>query len=87
MRKRSPLVIIGRASLLYVAFCAAFAGTRVAMPATVGESHRVAVDGIEEGTARVELDGSEIVTVPASLLPAGTREGDVLTLTLSIEAR
>jgi hypothetical protein len=41
-------------------------------------SHRWAVDGIEEGMARIEEDGERMITVPVYLLPAGVREGQVL---------
>lgn len=38
------------------------------------------VDAIEEGVAAVEEDGARVVHVPAWILPPGTREGDVLTV-------
>src|SRR5690349_19436976 len=44
-------------------------------------SHRWAIDGISEGMARVEEDGERMITVPAYLLPAGAREGQVLQVT------
>lgn len=40
--------------------------------------HRWAVDGIEEGIARIEEDGERILTVPVTLLPVGTTEGQLL---------
>jgi hypothetical protein len=43
-------------------------------------SHRWAIDGIEEGMARIEEDGERMITVPVYLLPAGVREGQVLQL-------
>ena len=36
------------------------------------------VDSIEEGVAAVHQDNGRLVHVPAWILPAGTREGDVL---------
>jgi len=42
------------------------------------EGRRWVVDSIEEGVAAVEEDGARILHVPAGLLPAETREGDVL---------
>jgi len=36
------------------------------------------VDSIEEGTAAVQDEGGTLLHVPASLLPKGTSEGDVL---------
>jgi hypothetical protein len=44
-------------------------------------SHRWAVDGLEEGMARIEEDGERMITVPAYLLPAGAREGQILRVT------
>lgn len=44
-------------------------------------THRWAVDGISDGMARVEEDGERMITVPAYLLPAGAREGQVLQVT------
>jgi hypothetical protein len=43
--------------------------------------HRWAIDGIEEGMARVEEDGARTITVPQYLLPAGAKEGDILRVT------
>ncbi len=41
------------------------------------------VDQIENGVASVEIDGHRTVaTVPASILPQGVREGDVLRVTI-----
>lgn len=45
--------------------------------------HRWAVDAIEEGIARIEEDGERMITVPVTLLPPGTREGQVLRATRS----
>jgi hypothetical protein len=39
------------------------------------------IDGIEEGVARIEQDGGEMISLPASLLPAGAKEGQRLTVT------
>jgi hypothetical protein len=47
------------------------------------EEHRWAVDGIEEGIARIEEDGARMITVPRYLLPAGAREGQLLRVTTS----
>jgi len=44
-------------------------------------SHRWTIDAIEEGVARVEEDGERMITVPAYLLPAGVREGQILAVT------
>ena len=44
-------------------------------------AHRWAIDGIEQGMARIEEDGERMITVPAWLLPAGVREGQVLQVT------
>jgi hypothetical protein len=42
------------------------------------EERRWVVDSIEEGVAAVEEDGARMLYVPAWLLPAAVREGDVL---------
>jgi hypothetical protein len=43
--------------------------------------HRWVVDGIEEGMARIEEDGTRMIVVPAYLLPASAREGQILRVT------
>ena len=43
--------------------------------------HRWAVDGIEEGVARIEEDGARMISVPVHLLPPGTKEGQLLRVT------
>ncbi len=40
-----------------------------------------AVDGIEEGMARLEEDGGRLLTLPTSLLPLGMKEGQLLRVT------
>jgi len=42
------------------------------------EARSWTVDSIEEGVAAVEEDGARMLHVPAWLLPAAAREGDVL---------
>ena len=42
------------------------------------EERRWVVDSIEDGIAAVEEDGAPMLYVPAWLLPAAAREGDVL---------
>jgi hypothetical protein len=44
------------------------------------QSHVWRVDGIEEGVARIEEDGERMITLPSRLLPAGAREGQVLSV-------
>jgi hypothetical protein len=41
------------------------------------------IDGIEEGVARIEQDGGDMISLPVSLLPAGAKEGQRLTVTLA----
>lgn len=45
--------------------------------------HRWAVDSLEEDMARVEEDGTRMITVPRWLLPSGAREGQQLRVTRS----
>lgn len=40
------------------------------------------VDQIENGGASIEVDGGSMITLPAAVLPKGTREGDVLRATI-----
>ena len=42
------------------------------------DERRWVVDSMEEGLAAVEEDGARMLCVPAWLLPATVREGDVL---------
>ena len=42
------------------------------------EQHEWRVDRLEEHAAAVEVDGTEIVTLPRWILPRDAREGDVL---------
>ena len=46
-----------------------------------GDTRQWVVDSIEDGIAAVNDDGGRILHVPASILPSGAREGDVLALT------
>lgn len=48
---------------------------------TKGTSQRWAIDGIDQGMARIEEDGDRFITVPVYLLPAGVREGQILEVT------
>jgi hypothetical protein len=43
--------------------------------------HVWAIDGIEEGVARIEEDGKRMLAIPRHLLPAGAREGQLLRVT------
>jgi hypothetical protein len=45
------------------------------------QQHVWRVDGIEEGVARIEEDGERMISLPRHLLPAGTKEGQRLTVT------
>ncbi len=39
------------------------------------------IDVIEDGSASIEVDGRSVTPIPAWMLPAGAREGDVLSVT------
>jgi DUF3006 family protein len=43
--------------------------------------HVWVIDALDEGVARVEEDGVRMIVVPRYLLPAGTREGQMLRVT------
>lgn len=40
--------------------------------------HSWVLDGLEEGSARIEEDGARMIVVPRYLIPPGAREGVVL---------
>lgn len=46
-----------------------------------GDTRQWVVDSIEDGIAAVNDDGGRIFHVPASILPSGARDGDVLAVT------
>ena len=50
-----------------------------------GKIRRWVVDSVEEGVASVEEDGARMLRVPAWILPAGAREGDVLSVAHAAE--
>ena len=44
-------------------------------------NHHWTIDGIEEGVARVEQDGKQMITIPAWLLPPAAKEGQIVSVT------
>ncbi|MFO7259669.1 MAG: DUF3006 domain-containing protein [bacterium] len=48
------------------------------------EEHRVVVDRFEGDLAVVEVDGDRFLDLPRWLLPPGTREDDVVALTIRV---
>ena len=50
------------------------------------DTHRWAIDQLEEGTAAVEEDGDHVYEIPRWLVPPTAREGDVLAATLTTSA-
>lgn len=42
------------------------------------QHHSWTIDAIEEDVVRVEVDGERVIALPAWILPAAVREGDVL---------
>ena len=51
-------------------------------PKQNGAASTWVVDQIENGVASVEIDGKTTATIPATILPKGVREGDVLCVTI-----
>ena len=45
--------------------------------------HTWSIDSIEEGMARIEEDGSRMLTIPVASLPAGAKEGQILRVTMT----
>jgi hypothetical protein len=48
--------------------------------------HRWIVDSIEESMASVEVDGDKLMPVPVAMLPRGTKQGDILRVSIEIDA-
>lgn len=44
------------------------------------------VDAIEEGSAAIEVDGGAVIHLPCGLLPADAKPGDVLRVSIEIDA-
>jgi len=51
----------------------------------MSDSQRWVIDAIEEGTASIELPGGKMVQLPASILPKGAKQGQVLRASLEID--
>ena len=51
----------------------------------MSESQRWVIDAIEEGTASVEVPGGTMVQLPASILPKGAKQGQVVRVSLEID--
>jgi hypothetical protein len=43
--------------------------------------HTWIIDVMEDGSASIEVDGKSVTPIPAWMLPAGAKEGDVLSVT------
>jgi len=56
------------------------------MPKDQSSLHRWIVDSIEELMASVEVDGDKLMNIPIAMLPAGTQQGDVLRVSIEIDA-
>lgn len=48
--------------------------------------HRWVVDSIEADVASIEVGVGQTITIPVALLPAGTKQGDVVRVTLELDA-
>lgn len=53
---------------------------------TAGAERRLVVDRLEGELVVVEVDGGPVLDLPRWLLPAGVREGDVITVRSTAEA-
>ena len=51
---------------------------------TDNTEHRWTVDSIDEGVARIEENGERMISIPVHLLPAGTKEGQVLRVSRAV---
>jgi hypothetical protein len=52
----------------------------------MSEPQRWVIDAIEEGTASIELPGGKMVQLPASLLPKGAKAGQIVRVTMEMDA-
>ena len=50
------------------------------------EQHYWVIDSIEEFVASIELGDGTMITVPQSQLPADAKQGDVLRVTIEVDA-
>ena len=48
--------------------------------------HHWVIDSIEEFVASIELDDGKMITVPQSQLPADAKQGDILRVTIEVDA-
>jgi hypothetical protein len=49
-------------------------------------AQRWVVDALEENSASIEVEGGAMIHIPQALLPSGAREGDVLRVTIEVDA-
>jgi hypothetical protein len=52
----------------------------------MSEGQRWVIDSIEESVAAVELSDGQVIHLPVKLLPKGAKQGQVLRVTLEIDA-
>jgi hypothetical protein len=49
------------------------------------DSQHWVIDAIGDGTASIELPGGKLIQLPASVLPKGAKQGQVLRVTLDVD--
>ena len=50
-------------------------------------AQRWIVDAFEEHVASIEVEGGKMIQLPRALLPRGAKEGDVLRVTIEVDAQ
>lgn len=52
----------------------------------MSEAQHWVIDSVEEGIASIEVPGGKMVQLPVALLPHGAKPGQVLCVTLEVDA-
>jgi hypothetical protein len=53
---------------------------------SMSDAQRWVIDAVEEGTASIELPAGQMIQLPASLLPTGAKAGQILRVTIAVDA-
>lgn len=82
-REQTTLTLLFAFTLLVVSVVALNGGTRTAAAAPI-PVHFI-LDRVVDGLATLEAEDGTTITVPSPQLPAGAKEGDVLTAHLTVD--
>lgn len=59
-------------------------GTSASQPTDIASTW--VIDQIENGVASIEVDGDVMISIPRAMLPKGAKEGDVLQVSIGLDA-